>query len=181
MATVVTRNIPQIVLIDREELGTIDRIVLSTLYKTGIDESVICPHQKETIYLNKSLEYSKKLIPIINKLMEQRYFNTRTDRLYQQFTDLAGEKACNVLAGIWHDWRKERIEAEAKEEAEKVLQRVRKRRIKKNLRKRTEIIGKVFSIGFGIYDKSAKADFQKGAENAFMYGYLCALEDAEKI
>ena len=113
--------------------------------------------------------------------MEQRYFNTRTDRLYQQFTDLAGEKACNVLAGIWHDWRKERIEAEAKEEAEKVLQRVRKRRIKKNLRKRTEIIGKVFSIGFGIYDKSAKADFQKGAENAFMYGYLCALEDAEKI
>ena len=55
MATVVTRNIPQIVLIDREELGTIDRIVLSTLYKTGIDEFVICPHQKETIYLNKSL------------------------------------------------------------------------------------------------------------------------------
>ena len=40
MATVVTRNIPQIVLIDREELGTIDRIVLSTLYKTGIDEFV---------------------------------------------------------------------------------------------------------------------------------------------
>ena len=38
-----------------------------------------------------------------------------------------------------------------------------------------------FSVsGFGIYDKSAKADFQKGAENAFMYGYLCALEDAEE-
>ena len=41
MATVVTRNIPQIVLIDREELGTIDRIVLRTLYKTGIDEFLL--------------------------------------------------------------------------------------------------------------------------------------------
>ena len=37
MVTVVTRKVPQIVLIDKEELGTIDRIVLSTLYKTGID------------------------------------------------------------------------------------------------------------------------------------------------
>ena len=59
MATVVTRNIPQIVLIDREELGTIDRIVLSTLYKTGIDEFVICPHQKETIYL---VAYEKDIL-----------------------------------------------------------------------------------------------------------------------
>lgn len=70
MASVVIRKIPEIVLIDKSELGTMEIFTLNMLYKTDISEFVICPHQRETIYLNKSFEQVNKLIPLINKFME---------------------------------------------------------------------------------------------------------------
>ena len=32
------------------------------------------------------------------------------------------------------------------------------------------------NIGFGIYEKDAKCDYQQGAENAFMYDYLLGVQ-----
>ena len=55
MASVVIRKIPEIVLIDKSELGTMEIFTLNMLYKTDISEFVICPHQRETIYLNNHL------------------------------------------------------------------------------------------------------------------------------
>ena len=139
------------------------------LHKTDVSEFVICPHQRETIYLNKSFERAEDLIPIINGFMEQEWCNSKVDKLYKQFEDIAGEKAVSILSAIWQDWRKERMKANAKEKADEVLKRVRK-----------GIIQAVFDVGYGLYDEQRLADFQNGAECAFMYGYLCALEDQEK-
>lgn len=180
MVSVVTRKIPRIVLVDKDVLSRSDVYRLTVLNDTEKSEFVICPHERETIYLNKALNYAEELIPIINKLMEQKYLNSKTDKIYQQFKNLAGEKAGGVLIGIWQDWRKERILADTKEEAEKALLRARKRHIRKNVKKKEEVIKQAFDIGFGLYDERTTADFQKGAESAFTYGYLCALEDMEK-
>lgn len=179
MASVVTRKIPEIVLVDKSELRTRELFTLNVIYKIEIDEFVICPHQMETIYLNKAFKGVNDLISIINKFMEQKYINSETDKLYERFKTIAGENAAVILNSIWLDWRKARTETDTKEEAEEVLKKVKQKRIKKYMRPRKNIIKKVFDIGFGLYDKKAPADFRRGAENAFVYGYLCALEDME--
>lgn len=180
MASVVTRKIPEIVLVDKSELGAMELFTLNALHKTDTNEFVICPHQRETIYLNKSFERAEDLITIINSFMEQEWCNPKGDKLYKQFKDIAGEKAAGILNDIWLDWRKERMKADAKEKAIEVLSRARKRHIRQKARKKGDVIKAVFDVGYGVYDKKRLADFQNGAEYAFMYGYLCALEDTEK-
>lgn len=180
MDSVVTRKIPEIVVVDKEQLGAIELFTLNMLHKTDANEFVICPHKRETIYLNKSFERAEELIPIINKFMELKWCNSRADRLYEEFEDIAGEKAASILNDIWQKWREERIKADAKEKADEVLRIVRKRHIRQNMKKRKDVIKAVFDVGYGRYDEKRLADFQNGAECAFMYGYLCALEDQEK-
>ena len=109
MASVVTRKIPEIVLVDKEQLGAKELFTLNMLHKTDVSEFVICPHQRETIYLNKSFERAEDIIPIINGFMEQEGCNYKGDKLYKQFEDIAGEKAVSILSAIWQDWRKERM------------------------------------------------------------------------
>lgn len=133
MASVVTRKIPEIVLVDKEQLGVKELFTLNMLHKTDVSEFVICPHQRETIYLNKSFERAEDLIPIINGFMEQEWCNSKGDKLYKQFEDIAGEKAVSILSAIWQDWRKERMKANAKEKADEVLKRVRKRHIRQTI------------------------------------------------
>ena len=136
MASVVTRKIPEIVLVDKEQLGAKELFTLNMLHKTDVSEFVICPHQRETIYLNKSFERAEDIIPIINGFMEQEGCNYKGDKLYKQFEDIAGEKAVSILSAIWQDWRKERMKADAKEKADEVLKRVRKRHIRQSMKKR---------------------------------------------
>ena len=113
MASVVTRKIPEIVLVDKEQLGVKELFTLNMLHKTDVSEFVICPHQRETIYLNKSFEHVEELIPIINGFMEQEWCNAKGNKLYKKFKDIAGEKAVSILNAIWQDWRKERMKADA--------------------------------------------------------------------
>ena len=120
--------------------------------------------------MNKSFERAEDLIPIINGFMEQEWCNSKGDKLYKQFEDIAGEKAVSILSAIWQDWRKERMKANAKEKADEVLKRVRKRHIRQSMKKRKGTIQAVFEVGYGLYDKKRLADFQNGAECAFTYG-----------
>lgn len=126
MASVVIRKIPEIVLIDKSELGTMEIFTLNMFYKTDISEFVICPHQRETIYLNKSFEQVNKLIPLINKFMEQKYCGSKADKLYEEFKDIAGEQAAGICNAIWQDWRKERIKADAKEKSRRSIKQSKK-------------------------------------------------------
>ena len=169
MASVVTRKIPEIVLVDKEQLGVKELFTLNMLHKTDVSEFVICPHQRETIYLNKSFERAEDLIPIINGFMEQEWCNSKGDKLYKQFEDIAGEKAVSILSAIWQDWRKERMKANAKEKADEVLKRVRKRHIRQSMKKRKGTIQAVFEVGYGLYDKKRLADFQNGHLRMVIY------------
>ena len=72
MASVVTRKIPEIVLVDKEQLGVKELFTLNMLHKTDVSEFVICPHQRETIYLNKSFERAEDLIPILEDAFRQK-------------------------------------------------------------------------------------------------------------
>ena len=41
---------------------------------------------------------AEDLIPIINGFMEQEWCNSKGDKLYKQFEDIAGEKAVSILS-----------------------------------------------------------------------------------
>lgn len=178
MKQVVSRKIPLIKLIGADELDAYQKqVYLFARYQTDIDDFVICDSWPETILVNKTLSYAEDIVPIINKVMNQKYLNDRTGSLMDQFAELAGAKAGCTLASIWREWREKRNEAELKKSGEDILRRARRNHIAKYLRGRKDIIHTVFDIGFGLYSDDLKCDHDKGAENAFIYGYLCCMEN----
>lgn len=180
MHMLVTRKVPEIIKISADELGVNNLFRLNWKYKTDRSEFVVCDSEKEKILVNKSLDFVDDIIPLIDQIMERKYLDDGvTEKLLDAFSDIAGKKASDTLLYIWSDWRDERLKVERKEKAEKNLAIVKKMRLKKYLRKRTETVEEMFSIGFGSYDKRCACDTKKGAENAFLYGYLCCLEDIE--
>ena len=56
------------------------------------------------------------------------------------------------------------------------LKKSKSLRIHWTLKRNKEIIKELFDIGFGLYEKGAKCNYQQGAENAFMYGYLLGVQ-----
>ena len=96
------------------------------------------------------------------------------DKLYKQFEDIAGEKAVSILSAIWQDWRKERMKANAKEKADEVLKRVRKRHIRQSMKKRKGIIQAVFDVGYGLYDEKRLADFQMCRMYIYVWLFMCS-------
>lgn len=56
------------------------------------------------------------------------------------------------------------------------LKKSKSLRIHWTVKRNKEIINELFDIGFGIYEKGTKRDYQQGAENAFMYGYLLGVQ-----
>lgn len=180
MASLVTRKIPEVVLVGNSELGSMELFRLNRIYNTDRSEFVVCDHTRETIYVNKDLEYANDIVPIINKLMEQKHLDSMTCEIFNRFSNIAGKKAHDALLYIWQDWRKERNKADANEQAKKILDMVKKRRIRSRIKRKEDVIKAVFDIGFGTYREYDKCNFQKGIENAFVYGYLCALEANEK-
>lgn len=179
MVSVVTKKIPSVVLVDEKELDRGDLFRLNKLYNTDLSEFVLCEHKRDMIYVNKSLEYAKDIVPIINKVMEQKYLNSRMEKLLDMFSESAGGKACKTLFAIWRDWQKERRKADARTQAEEIMKRVRKKHIRSHVKPNKDIIKAVFYLGFGLYEEDAKCDYDKGAEYVFMYGYLCGLEKGE--
>ena len=177
MQRVVTRKIPRIVPIRAEDLKKKDLFHLKYMCETEIEAFVICDSRPETILVNRSLACAEDMVPVINKLMGQKYLNTRTERLMDQFEKAAGEKAACTLLSIWARWRSEQTKAELKKTGDEILRRVREKHISKYLRGRENIIHTVFDIGFGFYSEDRKSDYETGAENAFLYGYLCCMEN----
>ena len=107
--------------------------------------------------------------------MEQEGCNYKGDKLYKQFEDIAGEKAVSILSAIWQDWRKERMKADAKEKADEVLKRVRKRHIRQSMKKRKGTIQAVFDVGYGLYDKKRLARFSEWCRMCiYVWLFMCS-------
>lgn len=180
MHRVITRTVPEIILIGADELSKMDLLILVHEHKTDRSEFVLCESGREKILVNRSLEFTDEIIPLIDRIMNQRYLDKGgTEDMFDKFSSIAGRKAEETLFRIWSDWRKKRIEADTKEFAEHELSRIRKRRLKNHLMDRKETARMLFSIGFGLYDQECSCDFGKGSENAFLYGYLCCMDDIE--
>ena len=62
-----------------------------------------------------------------------------------------------------------------------MLKSAKSLRVSWKVKRNKQIIKELFDIGFGIYDKKAVCDYQQGAENAFMYGYLLGVQSQKKI
>ena len=81
-----------------------------------------------------------------------------------------------ILIGIFHDWRHEKMKKALHDSALAELKKSKSLRIHWTVKRNKEIIKELFDIGFGLYEKGAKCNYQQGAENAFMYGYLLGVQ-----
>lgn len=179
MQRLVTRKVPEIIRIGAGELKPRDLFYLNMKYKTDQSEFTVCDSGREKILVNRALDFADDIVPLIDQIMERKYLDDGvTERLLDAFSDIAGKKSADTLFQIWMKWRDERLKVEEKEEAEKSLAVIRKRRLRMRLKGRKRIINTIFSIGFNLYNEKS-SDFEKGSENAFLYGYLCCLEDIE--
>lgn len=98
------------------------------------------------------------------------------EKLLDEVKRITDEKTVDILVEIWFEWRKKVNRLEINERANMALKRVRSQRLYYRARKEKEVIRELFDIGFGVYDKKSYSNWQQGAENVFMYGYMLGAE-----
>ena len=169
MREIVRRNIPHAYAIGADELRVNEIFSLKHLYDTEKDNFVLVRRSTECIVFNKNLENLQEIRTLTDEIMQSKYL---PEKLFDRFNAIAGEKAEHILLDYYSDWRSEQKKKELNKEALQALKKAKSCRISWLVKRKKEIIKELFNIGFGIYDEEAICDYQKGAENAFMYGYL---------
>ena len=165
----VTKELPDILPVSVGDLSSRELYVLFHSYKYEIGKPfVLCKRGLETILINEDLPNIEESIQLINEIMGVKYLDY-AEGLFDDFKKLHGEAAFNVLLYIWHDWRKERQAVEVNRQAQEVLAKIKKCRLKKKVQKERDIIDELFSI-----------DFDAGKENVFLYGYMIGREYASR-
>lgn len=177
MKKLITRQVPEIKLVCKSELDSDDWIKLISKYSVKPDDFVLCMHGTETIFINKECVFADRIVPIISEIMENRLIDERVDDLFIEVGAIAGSEASNLLGYIWYDWVNKREEADLYETAKDILQQIKETHIEKYAQEREDVIKTVFDIGYGTYDDKADCNYKQGSKNAFMYGYLCAMND----
>lgn len=176
MITLITREIPKISFVSKKELSSLEIFTLEHKFCTEVDEFVLCRHGKEEIYINKELKAAEEIKEIVNSVMKEQYLEKIEESL-NKLQEISGKKAMTALLYLWSDWRKEREKVRLKENADAILKQDRKKQLHRKARKNQDIIRTAFDIGFGLFEKGAKCDIEKGAECAFMIGYMMAQQD----
>ena len=177
MKKLITRQVPEIKLVHKSELDSNDWIALMLKYSVKPDDFVLCMHGTETIFVNKECVFADRIVPIISEIMENRLIDERVDDLFIEVGAIAGEKVERLLIHTWYDWVNKREEADLYETAKDILQQIKETHIEKYAQEREDVIKTVFDIGYGTYDDDADCNYKQGSKNAFMYGYLCAMND----
>lgn len=177
MRTIITRNIPHVIALPSKALGSSERFLLEHVYKVPIENFVLVDSMKEWIIVNKDLEHADEIIELVKEIMQSKYL---PEKLFDEFLALTDKASDEILLKIYHDWRSARTERELHYQALSLLKEAKSLRIHWIVKRNKEIIKELFEIGFGIYDKGAACDSQKGAENAFMYGYLLGSQNSKK-
>lgn len=177
MKTIITRNIPHVIALPSKALGSNERFLLEYVYKVPIENFVLVDSMKEWIIVNKDLEHADEIIELVKEIMQSKYL---PEKLFDEFLALTDKASDEILLKIYHDWRSAHTERELHYQALSLLKEAKSLRIHWIVKRNKEIIKELFEIGFGIYDKGAACDSQKGAENAFMYGYLLGSQNSKK-
>lgn len=176
MAKLIKSELPKVVLIGKEELKGDDLFILNHKYKTDRSEFVLFMRYKDELYINKDLDYREDILNLVSEILKTRFLNNKLEKLLDKFEEYVGEKAANVLLFVWSDWRKERMKYEDIMNVEEMLRNARKKQIHRTAKKHRRKIRDAFDIGFGLYREEDKCDWQQGAENAFMLGYLMGMQ-----
>ena len=173
MVELITRDIPFICTVSAKDLNAADRFMLEKIHKVSVDNFVLLDHRKDCIFVNKDLDNLSEIKKLIIKIMRSKYL---PEKLLDRFQELTNEDADRILIGIFHDWREEKRKKSLHDSALAELKKSKSLRIHWTVKRNKEIINELFDIGFGIYEKGTKHDYQQGAENAFMYGYLLGVQ-----
>ena len=168
-----------IVLVKVNDLSASDAFVLKYVYK-GDKTKFIISRRGNDIIINSEHEHAEELKDLAAAIMDCKYLNKRTEKLMDCFEELAGKEAGDTVLRIWLDWRKEMQKLELKAQAEDIIRQAKQKRIMGKAKRQNELIHALFSLGYGMYDKSAKCDFEQGAQFCFLYGYMMGLLEKEK-
>lgn len=168
MERIVRRDIPHTYAISADELRANEIFALKR-YNTEKDDFVLVRRSDECIVFNKDLENLQEVRELTDKIMQSKYI---PEKLLDRFSEIAGEKAEHILLDYYSDWRKEQKKKELNQAALRALKNAKKCRISQTVKQNKTIIEELFNIGFGLYEERAVCNYQQGAENAFMYGYL---------
>ena len=103
------------------------------------------------------------------------------EKLFDIFLSLTDKQSHDILLKYWMNWREEINKRELYNKALEMLKASKSLRVHWKVKRNKELIKELFDIGFGIYEEEANADYQKGAENAFMYGYLLGVQSTSQI
>ena len=174
--TFVNRDVPYTCAIYPDELSDSDIFCLERVHYVDPKHFVLVKHARECIVLNKDLKDLKEIRDVIDKVMQSKYL---PEKLLDRFEELTDRKSASILQGYYIEWRDELRKREINRQALLLLKSAKSMRISWKVKRNSHIIKELFDIGYGIYEKDAICDWQKGAENAFMYGYLLGVQ-AEK-
>lgn len=171
--SIVNRDVPYTYAVSTDKLKSKDIFYLERIHHVNPKEFVLVKHTRECIVLNKNLKNLKEIKEIIEKVMQSKYLPEKLLDRFEIFTD---EKSAEILLEYYSDWRKEIQKRELNRQALSMLKTAKSLRISWKVKRNKQIIKELFDIGFGIYEKKAVCDYQQGAENAFMYGYLLGVQ-----
>lgn len=171
--TFVNRDIPHIYTISADELRYEDIFRLEKIHNVNPKNFVLIRRSREFIGLNKDLKNLEEIKEVIEKVMQSKYL---PEKLLDRFEMLTDEKSAEILLKYYSDWRDELRKKELNRQALSMLKSAKSLRVSWKVKRNKQIIKELFDIGFGIYEKKAVRDYQQGAENTFMYGYLLGVQ-----
>ena len=171
--TFVNRDIPYTYAISPSELSYTDIFYLENGHHVKPEDFTLVRHSRECIVLNKDLKNLKEIEEIIEKVFQSKYF---PEELLERFEQLTDEKSADILARYYSEWRDEIRKRELYRKSLKLLKSAKSLRISWKVKRNRDIIMEMFNIGFGVYDENVSCDWNGGAENAFMYGYLLGVQ-----
>lgn len=178
MVHIVTGDIPTVFTLAPSELGARDIFRLERIHHISLDNFVLVCRGHESIILNRNLPNRKEIKDTINKIMASKYI---PEKLFDIFLSLTDKQSHDILLKYWMDWREKIKKRELHNKALEMLKASKSLRVHWRVKRNKELIKELFEIGFGLYEEEAKCDSQKGAENAFMYGYLLGVQSTSQI
>lgn len=160
--------------VSTDDLDSNDIFRLERVHHIDPKDFVLVKHSRECIILNKALDDKlKEAEDIIRKVMVLKYL---PEKLIDKFAELTDFKSSCILQKYYSDWRDELRKRELNRQAMSMLKSAKSLRISWKVKRNRKIIKELFDIGYGLYKKEAVCDYQQGAENAFMYGYLLGVQ-----
>lgn len=156
-----------------DSLNGMERMIIKYVYH--MDKYTVFYNREEHIFVNPEIKNSKELISIIKKIYNDRLLYQRTEKMFDEVAAMTDEQTANELHHAWLEWLEKVRKLELNETAGKILKDLRSNRLYYKSKKEREIIKELFNIGFGLYDDKSDCNWQQGAENAFMYGYLMGM------